>query len=426
MIIKQLDVPWVVLLCMDSFYKVLSPEESAKAYNNDYNFDHPSAFDYDLLFETLKDLKAGKSVNVPNYDFKTHSRTKNSRHVYGATVVIFEGILSLYDQRINELMDLKIFVDTDDDIRLSRRLKRDITERGRDLQGVLKQYQRFVKPAFDSYIRPTMKYADVIIPRGADNVVAVNLCTDFISLKLDERGYSMRSKLAQIAKSIDLQNHVMPSHVTVLPATPQLKYIQTMIRDQDTCRDDFVFFAERLSRLVVEAALSLLPFQTNEVTTPTGSKYEGKARKENLCGVSIIRSGLAMEKPLRKVCPNVSMGKLLIQYSPGTREPHLHYCILPQDVKDMFVLLCDAVIGTGAAMLMAIKVLLEHGVAEERVIVLSLIGTPLGLDIICGCFPKVKIVVSEVDWPGIDLTTYRMVPGLGNFGDRYFGTDLKE
>jgi uridine kinase len=170
MIIKKLDVPWVVLLSMDSFYKALSPEEIELAHHNDYNFDHPNAFDYDLLFETLTKLKAGKSVQVPIYDFKTHSRLAKTRHVYGANVIVFEGIFGLYDPKINALMDLKLFVDTDDDTRLVRRLKRDISERGRDMQGVLRQYHRFVKPMFDEYIRPTMRNADIIIPRGAENV----------------------------------------------------------------------------------------------------------------------------------------------------------------------------------------------------------------------------------------------------------------
>ena len=88
----------------------------------------------------------------------------------GANVVIFEGIFALYDPRITELMDLKVFVDTDDDVRLARRLRRDIAERGRDLHGVIQQYTRFVKPSFDQFIRPTMRRADVIVPRGADNV----------------------------------------------------------------------------------------------------------------------------------------------------------------------------------------------------------------------------------------------------------------
>uniref|UniRef100_A0A3B4T2I5 Uridine-cytidine kinase n=1 Tax=Seriola dumerili TaxID=41447 RepID=A0A3B4T2I5_SERDU len=165
-IIEALDVPWVVLLSMDSFYKVLSPEEQALAASNDYNFDHPGAFDFELLVATLRKLKQGKSVKIPVYDFTTHGRQKDWKNVYGASVIIFEGIMSFADKELLQLLDMKIFVDTDSDIRLVRRLRRDITERGRDIEGVIKQYNKFVKPAFEQYIEPTMRLADIVVPRG--------------------------------------------------------------------------------------------------------------------------------------------------------------------------------------------------------------------------------------------------------------------
>jgi uridine kinase len=120
-ILQTLSVPWVVLLSMDSFYKVLTPEQKLLASKNEYDFDHPDAFDYDSLFEVLKNLKQGIQCQVPIYDFNTHSRSDQSITVYGASVVLFEGIFALYDPRIRELMDLKLFVDTDADVRLARR-----------------------------------------------------------------------------------------------------------------------------------------------------------------------------------------------------------------------------------------------------------------------------------------------------------------
>ncbi|RUS26565.1 hypothetical protein BC938DRAFT_470597 [Jimgerdemannia flammicorona] len=205
-IIKNLNIPWVVIVSMDSYYKVLTPEEKVQARANNHNFDHPSAFDHDILFEALAKLKKGKSVEIPIYNFATHSRETKTKTIYGANVIIFEGIFALYDKKIMELMDLKIFVDTDADIRLARRrkflsscctqdfpytpkhthwqcansytlscsfascynydcdrtVKRDISERGRDVQGVLQQYTRFVKSSFDDYIKPTLKNADVV------------------------------------------------------------------------------------------------------------------------------------------------------------------------------------------------------------------------------------------------------------------------
>ena len=120
---------------------------------SEHDFDSPNSFDYELLFDVLNKLKEGKRVEVPVYDFASHARLKDkTTPIYGANVVIFEGILALYDARVRSLMDLEIFVDTDSDIRLARRLLRDIAERGRDVAGVLKQYHKFVKPAYGPFV----------------------------------------------------------------------------------------------------------------------------------------------------------------------------------------------------------------------------------------------------------------------------------
>ncbi|XP_040895486.1 uridine-cytidine kinase 2-A isoform X2 [Toxotes jaculatrix] len=170
----------VAILSQDSFYRVLTPEQKAKALKGQFNFDHPDAFDSDLIITTLWDIKEGKTVHIPVYDFVSHSRKEETVIVYPADVVLFEGILMFYSQEIRDLFQMKLFVDTDADTRLSRRVLRDISERGRDLEGVLAQYITFVKPAFEEFCLPTKKYADVIIPRGADNLVAINLIVQHI------------------------------------------------------------------------------------------------------------------------------------------------------------------------------------------------------------------------------------------------------
>jgi len=178
----------VALISQDCFYKSLDEETLRNV--KEYNFDHPDSFDWDLMSQTIRDLRDGKPIKVPVYDFVTHSRKADvhSTSVYNADVVVVEGILAFYQPDIRELMHMKIFVDTDADTRLARRILRDIEERGRDLKGVLNQYQKFVKPSFDEYILPTKKYADVIIPRGADNKVAINLIVQHIKSKLDDEG----------------------------------------------------------------------------------------------------------------------------------------------------------------------------------------------------------------------------------------------
>lgn len=178
----------VAVISQDSFYKTLSEEELDLAKKNLYNFDHPDAFDYDIIEETLARLKDGRKAEIPCYDFKTHKRSEDTIPVYGSDIIIFEGILVFYSKKILDFFDLKIFVDTDADTRLVRRIRRDIADRGRDLEGVLAQYEKFVKPSFDEYVLPTKKHADIIIPRGGTNVVAIDLMTQHIKLKLRSNG----------------------------------------------------------------------------------------------------------------------------------------------------------------------------------------------------------------------------------------------
>ncbi|CAI2167877.1 13122_t:CDS:10 [Funneliformis geosporum] len=418
-IIENLNVPWVVLLSMDSFYKVLNPKDKVDALNNNFNFDHPDAFDFDILFDTLKNMKEGKKVDVPIYDFVTHARLPQTISLYGANVIIFEGIFALYDQRILDLMDLKVFVDTDSDIRLIRRLKRDINERGRDFNGVIQQYQKFVKPAFDQYIQPTVKNADVIIPRGLDNLVAIDLITKHIQRQLHERQVNFRWDLLKL----DCNDKEIQKNVTVLEQTTQLKGIHTIIRDRNTQRDDFIFYAERLAAIIVERALSELIFIEHEIITPLHVPYVGKRNTMQICGVSILRAGGTMETGLRRVVKDALIGKILIQSRPKTGEPSLHFINLPNNIHECSVLLMDAQIATGAAALMAIRVLLDHNVPEDRIIFLTFLATPLGLHVISNAFPKVKVCTSMIDSKINDETLF-IEPGMGNFGDRYYGTDV--
>jgi len=140
-----------------------------------FNFDHPDAFDNDLMESVLSDIVKGHQTKIPVYDFKTNSRSGDFITIYPSDVVLVEGILVFYFPAMRDLFHLKLFVDTDADTRLARRVIRDIRDRGRDLEHVLHQYTTLVKPAFEEFCIPTKKYADVIIPRGAENTVAIDL-----------------------------------------------------------------------------------------------------------------------------------------------------------------------------------------------------------------------------------------------------------
>lgn len=420
-IIEALDVPWVSLLSMDSFYKVLNEEQHEIASQNEYNFDHPDAFDFDLLIATLRRLKVGKSVEVPVYNFITHGRDPQTKTIYGANVVICEGIMTFVNKELLELMDMKIFVDTDSDVRLARRLKRDIAERGRDLEGVLKQYNKFVKPAFDHWISPTMSCADIIIPRGGDNRVAIQLVVMHVHGQLQKRGFKLRSVLAHSANN----GCKKPDTLFVLEQTPQVQGLHTFVRNKDTSRDEFIFYSKRLMRLLFEFAMSLLPFKTVTVDTPQGTLYEGKRLDATkICGVSILRAGETMEQALCEVCKDVRLGKILIQTNFDTGEPELHYLRLPKDIKESQVMLMDATVATGSAAMMAIRVLLDHDVPEENITLSSLLMAESGVHTVAYAFPKVKIVTTAVDKEVNDK--FHILPGIGNFGDRYFGTDFEE
>jgi len=416
-IVEELNIPWAVLLSQDSFYKVLNQEEIERAERAEYNFDHPDSFDYELLVDTLARLKKGQRVQVPIYDFVTHSRRKSSTVVYGADVILFEGILAFYDKRLLDLMDLKIFVDADSDIRLARRLRRDITFRGRDIHSVIKQYRDFVKPSFDEYIAPTQTKADIIIPNGEDSTVAIDLIVQHIKLKLQQREHEFRGLLL----TDPFDEDIMPESVNILPNHDQIKAIHTQLRDRTTSRDDFIFLATRLGRLLVEHSLSLLPFHARTVKTPTNWNYEGMKGTDEICGVSIMRAGESMEIALREVCKDICIGKILIQSDPSTSEPAMIYCKLPTNISTSRVLLMDPMIGTGATAMMAIRVLLDHNVPEENILFLTLMAAPIGVHTIAYAFPHVKIITTSVEDRVNEL--YYILPGVGNFGDRYFGTD---
>uniref|UniRef100_G3PEB0 Uridine-cytidine kinase n=1 Tax=Gasterosteus aculeatus aculeatus TaxID=481459 RepID=G3PEB0_GASAC len=418
-IIEALDVPWVVLLSMDSFYKVLNKDEQELAAKNEYNFDHPDAFDFELLVSVLRKLKKGKSIKVPVYDFTSHCRRKEWKKVYGANVVIFEGILAFANKELLKLLDMKVFVDTDSDVRLIRRLKRDISQRGRNIGGIIKQYNKFVKPAFEQYIEPTVQSADIVVPRGGENFVALDLIVQHVHSQLEK----VKSPVGtQSALASAHQGQPLPRTLSVMESTPQVHGMHTIIRNKDTNRDEFIFYSKRLMRLLIEHALSFLPLTPVSVETPQGGVYEGKRLSgKRITGVSILRAGETMEPALMAVCKDIRLGKILIQTNHDTEEPELHYLRLPKDISEDYVFLMDSTVSTGAAALMAVRVLLDHDVAEDKIFLLSLLMAETGVHSVAYAFPEVRIITTAVDKEVNDQ--FHIIPGIGNFGDRYFGTD---
>jgi uridine kinase len=163
----------VAIIDHDSYYKEhshLTVEERARL-----NFDHPDALDNDLLVAHLEQLRAGRAVDIPIYDFKTHGRAAEKRHLEPRRILIVEGILVFVEERVRKLLDVKIFVDTDADIRVFRRIRRDLEHRGRTFQSIREQYYKTVRPMHLQFVEPSKRWADLIVPEGGDNHIAIDL-----------------------------------------------------------------------------------------------------------------------------------------------------------------------------------------------------------------------------------------------------------
>ncbi|MGW6448534.1 uracil phosphoribosyltransferase [Lentzea sp. NPDC055074] len=213
----------------------------------------------------------------------------------------------------------------------------------------------------------------------------------------------------------------LEKNVHLLPQTDQLRALHTIVRDRDVSREDFVFYTERINRLLIEAGLGLLPFTPRDVTTPVGATYHGLRFAEELVGVPIIRAGESMEAGLRAVVRGARIGKILIQRDKETKLPKLYYSNLPDDIASRHVLLLDPMLATGGTANAAIQVLLDRGVLEENIVFVTFITVPEGIEAVCSRFPRVQIVTSSIE-ERLNENAY-MLPGIGDFGDRFFGTD---
>lgn len=413
-IIDAINQPWTVLLSLDNFYKPLTPAQRELAFKNEFDFDEPEALDLDLMYKCVKSLKDGKKTEIPVYSFAKHDRTDQTLSIYGANVVIIEGILSLYDKKLLDLFDCKVFVDTDMDLCYSRRLLRDIVHRGRDLEGVIKQWDTFVKPNAVAYVIPTMNNADVVIPRGSDNVVAVNMLIEHIkkqlALKSKEHLHYLRV-LGQAKQAINW------SRVHLLPLTNQLRVIKSIILDENTSNDDFIFYFDRLASILINEALNYIEYTAGAtpVTTPVGVQLDPKQtffQARPVTGISIVRSGDCFVRSLRKTIPAARIGKLLIQTDSRTGEPQLHteklpLCAMKADEATNFnvcqkepqrtnVLLFDAQMISGAGVIMAIKVLLDHGWKQGDIVVVTYTSSRRALHTVMTAFPNVQLVMGCV------------------------------
>jgi len=198
----------------------------------------------------------------------------------------------------------------------------------------------------------------------------------------------------------------------ILKSTDQIKEFQTIIRDKNTSRSDFKFVADRLIRMVIEEGLNQLPYQDFEVITPTGCSYPGLKYEKGNCGVSIVRSGEAMEKALQECCRSMRIGKILVDSDSETHEAHVVFAKFPDDIAQRKVLLLYPIMRSGNKVCKAVQVLKDHNVPEHHIILINLFCTPNARDRIVAQYPDMAVLTTEL---------HPVTPN--HFGQRYFGTD---
>src|SRR4029077_13442177 len=195
-IIRELGSDRVVVIDQDSYYKNL--DDIPLRDRDARNFDHPDAFDGELLKRHVRDLLDGRKIEQPIYDYAQHRRLAETRTIGDHMVIVLEGILIFVDPELRALMDIKLFVDADHDVRFIRRLKRDLVERGRSVDSIIRQYEESVRPMHMQFVDPSKRHADVIIPEGGHNKVAIDLVKTKIRELLRERGGEPRTRVTVV------------------------------------------------------------------------------------------------------------------------------------------------------------------------------------------------------------------------------------
>ncbi len=253
----------------------------------------------------------------------------------------------------------------------------------------------WVKPNFERYVEPQRKVADIIIPCGAENKVAIKMVVQHIQRTLTEKSKRHQDELRRLGEQAE--DEPLSHNVLVLPSTPQVKGMSTILQNPMTDEVDFIFVFDRLSCLLIERALENQKFSPTLVTTPLGMQYEGFKYCGEVSTVVILRGGSCLETGLKRVIPEARTGRMLVQSNYRTGEPELHYLKLTQDIATHdSVLLLDPQMSSGGAALMAVRVLVDHGVQEDRVVFVTLFAGRMGLNRLMKVYPNVRVVVGEV------------------------------
>jgi uridine kinase len=272
---------------------------------------------------------------------------------------------------------------------------RDVKERGRDIEGCIKQWFGFVKPNFYKYVAPQREIADIIIPRGIENRVAISMVSGQIQKTLTHKSAQHQLELERLGKIAE--DSPLSPNALIMDQTSQIKGIHTLLLNQKTSSEDYMFYFDRMAALLVDKAVDLLPFTPKQVTTPQGYQYMGLNKSAEVSAVVVLRGGSAFETGLRRTIPDCRTGRILIQTNYRTGEPELHYRALPTNIAEHgLVLVLDPQMSSGGAALMAVRVLVDHGVPEDRIVFVTYLAGRVGVNRVLSVFPDVRVVVARM------------------------------
>lgn len=294
---------------------------------------------------------------------------------------------------------------------------RDVRERGRTIEGIIEQWFRYVKPSFQHYVEPQRLIADIIVPRGVKNEVAIDMVVKHIQLTLSSKSKLHRKKLQELGEV----DEPLPANIYVTESTPQITGIRTILQDPETEQVNFIFYFDRLAAILIEKyalyllqlnlpitnhqsrAMDYIPYTSATVTTPNSTTYNGLVpRGGPVSACALLRGGSCLETALKRTIPDCITSRILIQTNYRTGEPELHYLKLPKDVgTHSSVILMDTQMSSGGAALMAVRVLVDHGVKEENIVFVTFCAGEKGLGRLGRVFPGVKVIVGWTEQEGL-------------------------
>lgn len=268
-------------------------------------------------------------------------------------------------------------------------------ERGRTIEGVIKQWFAYVKPVFQQHVEPQRLVADIIVPRGMQNKMAITMIVNQTRRLLKEKSHRHNAELAELGK--EAEEEPLSKNLILMERTSQIEGMATILRNSNTKSDDFVFYLDRLAALLIEKALDCHSFLPCKVKTSQDYTYSGLRPAGKVSAVVVLRGGSCLEVGLKRTLPDCLTGRMLIQSNYRTGEPELHYLkLFPDIASHETVMLLDPQMSSGGAALMAVKVLIDFGVAEKRIVFVTCLAGRMGVKRLLGVFPDIKVVAANI------------------------------